>query len=86
LTPHHHNYFFGRGTLTRILRDTGFEVLRSAHDPAWYSAKHLAYKLESLLPRGIARAASHRVRRTWLDFEVPVNLFDIVTVVARKRP
>jgi 2-polyprenyl-3-methyl-5-hydroxy-6-metoxy-1,4-benzoquinol methylase len=86
LTPRHHNYFFSEGTLARLLRETGFEPIRSKRYAAWYSAQHLAYKLESLATRGASRAASHRLGAARFgQLEVPMNLFDIVTVVGRKR-
>lgn len=85
LTPRHHNFFFGRTTLARLLRDAGFELVRTTHEAAWYSLGHLLYKLETLLPGGIGRAGAYRLRRARLgELELPVNLFDIVTVVARK--
>jgi 2-polyprenyl-3-methyl-5-hydroxy-6-metoxy-1,4-benzoquinol methylase len=85
LTPRHHNFFFSCATLARMLRDVGFEPVRSAHDAAWYSAKHLAYKLESVLAGGLGRRVSHRLGTAWLGHvQLPVNLFDIVTLVARK--
>ena len=85
LTPRHHNYFFGRTTLTRMLDQAGFELVRTAHDAAWYSVEHLLYKLESFGHGGIWRGLAHGLGRMPLsDVEVPVNLYDIVTVVARK--
>ncbi len=86
LTPRHHNYFFGRRTLRAMLERCGFDVLATTHEAAWYSAAHLVYKLEALLPEGIGRRLSHRLRRSRVgELEVPVNLYDIVTVVGRKR-
>jgi len=86
LTPRHHNFFFGRTTVSRMLHEVGFELVRTKHEAAWYSVGHLLYKLESLVPGGIGRAGAHRLRRGRLgELELPVNLFDIVTVVARKR-
>jgi predicted TPR repeat methyltransferase len=86
LTPKHHNYFFGSTTLEAMLDRAGFDVLFMVHDACWYSIAHLAYKLETLLPGGLGRALSHRLRRSWIGkVDFPVNLFDIATVVARKR-
>jgi SAM-dependent methyltransferase len=85
LTPRHHNYFFGGTTITRMLGETGFDPAVVRHEAGWYSVSHLAYKLESLLPGGFGRALSHRLRDSRLGgLEVPVNLYDIVTVVAVK--
>lgn len=85
LTPHHHNYFFGRRTLERMLGEVGFDVIRVTHPSAWYAAGHLVYKLQTILPGRLSRTASHNLRRTNVGrLVVPVNLLDIVTVVARK--
>jgi methyltransferase family protein len=78
LTPRHHNFFFRARTLTRLLDRTGFEVAWLGHPGSRYSLAHLAYKSA---PRAIARRiADSRLGR----YSLPVNLFDIVTVVARK--
>jgi 2-polyprenyl-3-methyl-5-hydroxy-6-metoxy-1,4-benzoquinol methylase len=85
LTPRHHNFFFSRKTLARLLGSCGFEVVQMSAPAARYSLHHVVYKLEALLRaprlRGLAaRIAAGGVGRT----AVPLNLFDIVTVVARK--
>jgi hypothetical protein len=78
LTPRHHNFFFSARTLTRLLERTGFAVAWRGHPGARYSLAHLAYKA---LPVALAgRVAASRIARSSL----PVNLFDIVTVIARK--
>jgi 2-polyprenyl-3-methyl-5-hydroxy-6-metoxy-1,4-benzoquinol methylase len=85
LTPHHHNFFFSRDTLTLMLVSAGYEPVKSAHYAAFYSATHLSYKLDSFLARGIGRALSRRLGTAKLgNVQVPVNLLDIVTIIARK--
>ncbi len=84
LTPRHHNFFFGSSTLRPLLRRSGFEIVWLRHPSSWYSVAHLAYKLDRtvrLRPTEtlFARIADSRLGRVG----VPVNLFDIVTVVAR---
>lgn len=87
LTPHHHNYFFGRKTLVRMLREIGFERIQASHPSAWYAAGHAVYKLQTVIPGKLGRVASRGLRRTSLGrLTVPINLFDIVTVVAEKPP
>jgi hypothetical protein len=79
LTPRHHNFFFSARTLTLLLERSGFEVAWTGHPGGRYSLAHIAYKG---LPGAVARrVAGSRLGR----YSVPVNLFDIVTVVARKR-
>jgi hypothetical protein len=78
LTPRHHNFFFSKRTLVELLERTGFEALWLGHPGARYSLAHIAHKG---LPRRVAhRLAASRVGRR----SVPLNLFDIVTVVARR--
>ncbi len=78
LTPRHHNFFFSARTLRRLLENSGFDVAWVGHPGARYSLAHLAYKS---VPDALAkRVANARLGR----YSLPVNLFDIVTVVARK--
>jgi 2-polyprenyl-3-methyl-5-hydroxy-6-metoxy-1,4-benzoquinol methylase len=88
LTPRHHNFFFSTATLRRACDAAGLEVLATGHPGARYSLRYLTYKLRAMAP------SSRLVRRTGEAFErsraaalaVPVNLFDIVTLVARRAP
>lgn len=78
LTPRHHNFFFSAKTLTRLLHAVGFEVLWSGHPGARYSLAHIAHK-------SMPASVSDRVARSRIaHYSVPVNLFDIVTVIARR--
>jgi 2-polyprenyl-3-methyl-5-hydroxy-6-metoxy-1,4-benzoquinol methylase len=86
LTPEHHNFFFSTATLSRACREAGFEIVSTSHPGARYSLRYLTYKLRSMAPD------SAIVRRTGEAFEgsragrvaVPVNLWDIVTLLARR--
>ena len=85
LTPRHHNFFFSRATITMLLEAHGLEVLDVSRPGARYSVSHLAYKLQRLLPGKVLGGAVERVAGSRLGgMAVPVNLFDIVTVTARK--
>jgi 2-polyprenyl-3-methyl-5-hydroxy-6-metoxy-1,4-benzoquinol methylase len=77
LTPRHHNFFFSARTLAKLLERARFEVLWLGHPGTRYSLAQLAYKAA---PATLSRIARSRVAR----YSLPVNLFDIVTVVARK--
>jgi SAM-dependent methyltransferase len=78
LTPRHHNFFFSARTLPRLLRRCGFDVVWTGHPGTRYSLAHVAYKAA---PAAVAkRISASRIGRV----SVPINLFDIVTVVARK--
>jgi SAM-dependent methyltransferase len=85
LTPRHHNFFFGRKTLGLLLERLGFDVETASHPGTRYSLSHVALKLDTLLPTRVARGASLRLGRSAVGgVGIPLNLFDIVTVVARK--
>jgi SAM-dependent methyltransferase len=85
LTPRHHNYFFGRRTLLLLLQRVGFEVLAVRHPGARYSIRHLLYKLGRMARTRAIAVPAERLGRSRLGaLALPVNLFDIVTVVARK--
>jgi SAM-dependent methyltransferase len=85
LTPRHHNFFFSSTTIRRLLDRCGFQLCWLGHPGANYSVAHMIYKLEQPLDRrgngGLARRlVSHPIGRV----AVPLNLFDIVTVIARR--
>lgn len=85
LTPHHHNYFFSRRTLRLLLAQAGFEIVSVRARASRYSIGHLVYKLQTLAQFAAVRRAAAAVRRSRPGaVALPVNLFDIVTVVARK--
>jgi hypothetical protein len=85
LTPRHHNFFFSARPLTRLLERKGFEVAWLGHPGARYSLAHLAYKLDRGARISLTAAAAQRIARSALGrYSLPLNLFDIVTVVARK--
>jgi SAM-dependent methyltransferase len=86
LTPRHHNYFFGRTTIRRLLEAHDFTVLETSHPGARYSLGHIAYKLVGTRSRRLAARTALRVDRSPVGgLAFPVNLFDIVTVFARKH-
>jgi 2-polyprenyl-3-methyl-5-hydroxy-6-metoxy-1,4-benzoquinol methylase len=82
LTPRHHNFFFTRRTLTALLERCGFELLALDHRGTRYPVRYLAHKAELVAPgaRGITRAiGTGRLG----SIRVPLNLYDVATVVAR---
>jgi SAM-dependent methyltransferase len=86
LTPEHHNFFFETRTLRLLLEDTGFDVLEAHHRASLYSIGHTLYKLGRFGSLGTIRRAASRLGRSSLGSAgVPINLYDIVTVVARRR-
>jgi SAM-dependent methyltransferase len=85
LTPRHHNYFFTAASLRRLLTRLGFEVLYEGHPGARYSLRYLSYKLRTLIDVTPVRRVGDLLARSKVgNIAVPVNLGDIVTVVARR--
>jgi 2-polyprenyl-3-methyl-5-hydroxy-6-metoxy-1,4-benzoquinol methylase len=86
LTPEHHNFFFDEKALLRLLEETGFDVLQARHRASLYSVSHVLYKLgASGRFEAVRRTASRAGRSALGQIGVPLNLYDIVTVVARRR-
>ena len=86
LTPRHHNFFFSTATLSRACRRAGFDVVSTGHPPARYSLGYLAFKLRTMAPgAGIVGRVGDAVGRSRAGcVVVPVNLWDIVTLIARR--
>lgn len=85
LTPRHHNFFFSARTLTMLLARLGFKTVVVGHPGARYSLEHIAYKLDRMLRLSAAHWATNRIAKSKLGRAgIPLNLFDIVTVVAQK--
>jgi 2-polyprenyl-3-methyl-5-hydroxy-6-metoxy-1,4-benzoquinol methylase len=79
LTPEHHNFFFDRTTLRRLLEETSFSVLDMRHRAGLYSLAHVLYKLSARgsVTKRLAETTVGRAR-------IPINLYDVLTVVAER--
>jgi SAM-dependent methyltransferase len=87
LTPRHHNFFFTAATLTELLARAGFEVVSLDHRGSRYPLRYLAHKLGTLAQSRILERLTGRLASSRLGaVTVPLNLGDIVTVVARRAP
>jgi hypothetical protein len=85
LTPRHHNFFFSAGTLVRLLERSGFDIAWLGHPGSRYSLAHLAYKFDRGVRTAVTAAAARRIATSRFGrYSLPLNLLDIVTVVARK--
>jgi hypothetical protein len=72
--------------LTRLLERSGFNVLWLGHPGARYSLAHLAYKLDRAAKIGLTATAAQWFAKSSLGrYSIPLNLYDIVTVVAQKE-
>jgi SAM-dependent methyltransferase len=85
LTPRHHNYFFTAATLSRLLARSGFDVVTLDHRGSRYPVRYLVHKLRTLVPLRALDTLTGRLAEGRLGaMAVPVNLWDIVTIVARR--
>jgi len=85
LTPRHHNVFFTGATLSELLRRSGFEVVLLDHRGGRYPLRYLVHKLRTLVALRALDALTRRLASGRLGaLTLPVNLGDIVTVVARR--
>ena len=86
LTPRHHNFFFTAATLSQLLAQSGFEVVSLDHRGSRYPVRYLVHKLRTLVPARALDTLTGRLARSRLGaIALPVNLWDIVTVVARRK-
>lgn len=85
LTPRHHNYYFSGATLRRMLESADYEIVWLGHPGHRYTLRYLAHKGRTLVDVAPLRALSNFVSTSRIGaVRIPVNLEDIVTVVARK--
>jgi 2-polyprenyl-3-methyl-5-hydroxy-6-metoxy-1,4-benzoquinol methylase len=86
LTPRHHNFFFTRASLQEAFRGAGFEIIGSKYASNRYSLHYLAHKLQTLIDWRVVAAVSRAARRShFRGLAVPLNLYDITTVLGRRR-
>jgi hypothetical protein len=87
LTPRHHNFFFTRATLTRALDQAGFDVISASHPGAVYPLSYVVYKVQTIARLRFLDRIAASLRGTKLgERALPLNLGDIITVWARRRP
>jgi SAM-dependent methyltransferase len=85
LTPEHHNYFFDLTTLRRLLEQNGYRVLDERHRAGLYSIPHVLHKVAAVRPLRALRGPAQRLVESRVGSAgLPINLFDVVTVVARR--
>jgi SAM-dependent methyltransferase len=85
LTPRHHNFFFTAKTLTELLTSSGFELARLDHRGGRYPVRYLVHKLRTIVSlRSLDRLTQRLVDSRIGAVDIPLNLWDIVTVIARR--
>jgi 2-polyprenyl-3-methyl-5-hydroxy-6-metoxy-1,4-benzoquinol methylase len=86
LTPRHHNYFFQPHTIRRMLERSQFSVVSVGHPAGWYSVRYLAHKLRTMIDRPAVTHITDRLHTARVGrVQIPLNLGDIMVVVARAR-
>ncbi len=79
-----HLFYFSPRTLSRMLKQAGFQVLRSHSQGRFLHLGYLATRLEGYNPP-LARLLQNAFKRLGLaDRSVPVNFGDLFTLYARK--
>jgi 2-polyprenyl-3-methyl-5-hydroxy-6-metoxy-1,4-benzoquinol methylase len=87
LTPRHHNFFFTQDQLSRYLENQGFEILATKYVWSSYSLTYLAHKSQavvSVTPTPLRRLIKAVGQSPLGMVRIPMNLYDIVTIIARK--
>ena len=85
MTPRHHNFFFTRPTMTRLLQSVGFDVLYVGHPASVFPLRYLAHKACLMVDVSMLDSLARRLARSRLaGRSIPVNLWDVMTVVARR--
>ena len=84
LTPQHHNYFFTRKSLALALERADLTVLSTSCLSSRYSVRHLVHKLRTLSDVRPLRGIERRLGASSAgSVSIPLNLWDIITVIAR---
>lgn len=86
LTPRHHNFFFTRQLLILMLENAGFGAVQTRYEARQATLRSLAYKLRTLAPHSrVVRAGGDWIDHSRAgDMSVTVNMFDVITLVARR--
>jgi SAM-dependent methyltransferase len=83
LTPEHHNFYFTPTTLRLLLERAGFRIASVRHPGGRYPLRYLAHKLRTLVAaRPLDRLTDYLSSAPIGARELPVNLWDIMTVIA----
>ncbi len=84
--PPSHLHYFSKKTLSQLLSNIGFEILKINYPPISRSLKQIYYSL-FLLNKEKQRNISHNVYNLIPErLCVSINTFDIMNVIAIKRP
>jgi len=75
IKPKYHLSYFSKNTLTRLLKDTGFEIVHISHPGFTRTLQQIIYKLFGFNLNKDSRLS---------ELKIKVNTFDIVFVITKK--
>lgn len=83
--PPTHLYYFSARTMTQLLHRHGFDVIHMSHPG---NSRNLRAILHHILVIRMKRAGWYEALKPWrlLDVHLTINLWDIMFVIARRRP
>lgn len=85
LTPPEHLVLFSEKTLRRLLQDAGLEVCWAGKIPKQFRMSYIAHTLGTWTGfKPFVSVARFIERHAWLNWSVPLNLRDNITVIARR--
>jgi hypothetical protein len=84
LTPPDHLFYFTPRGLGELMRRVGFTDLKISYPHGHYSLDYLIERLAKNLPGGAWYRTSPRLRAPLAKVMVPLNLWDIMMITARK--
>jgi 2-polyprenyl-3-methyl-5-hydroxy-6-metoxy-1,4-benzoquinol methylase len=81
-----HLYYFSRRSLTCLMENNGLEVIHVSHAGNYRSVHQMAEILTWRHPDSAWRQNLKRqlLRLPWKDWQIPLNLYDIIFLIARK--
>lgn len=80
--PPTHLFYFSKKTITKLLNDSGFEVINISHPGIFRSLKQIIYSLFFLKKKGTSIDKINFLKK--FDIPIYLNTFDIMMVVAKK--
>ncbi|MEO5333523.1 MAG: class I SAM-dependent methyltransferase [Magnetococcus sp. YQC-5] len=83
--PPYHMHYFSRQTLSVLLQRHGFDVIHVSYPATYRTLRMILYLSCNLRQDNSPVMIDFLNRLKFLDWNVPINLFDLMFVVARKR-
>jgi SAM-dependent methyltransferase len=87
MTPRHHNFYLDPATIRRYLDLHSFDLVALTHPYVPYSLRYCVHKLGTMAPESaiLRRASRWTSERRIGQLAIPANLWDVMSVVARRR-